>query len=324
MHVEMQLLKSLNLEKVAKGNIKRWRDRFPPIIIERCLQSAESAVINYIFTAYRSGTIVPSETLTMPKSRSAPAGTVTDLASRLLYSALVDSIADALPAPTRGEGKWDEFQRFGVEGSHEYIVELDIASFYEFIDHKILKNELLLQFIDVGVSDALEAYLQELMKNSRGIPQMLTASDRLADAYLGILDRKLAQAGFATCRYVDDIRILADSWDSANAAVEIATEHARELGLIVSVKKSGIVKKGTLAERQRVEDSFFRDHFDRTQAAMTRIRIVGDYDNIFEVEERPAEKEAALAAAWQILSDWWNPEKGKEPQTEVLALSSVP
>src|SRR5215469_5449473 len=124
MHIETQLLKSLNLEKVVKANIKRWRDRFPPIIVERCLQGAESAVISYISTAYRSGAIVPSETLTMPKSGfGLRPVTVTDLASRLLYSALVDSIADALPVPTRGEGKWDEFRRFGVEGSHEYVVE---------------------------------------------------------------------------------------------------------------------------------------------------------------------------------------------------------
>src|SRR5579859_1735664 len=158
------------------------------------------------------------------------------------------------------------------------------------------------------------------MNKSRGIPQMLTPSDRLADAYLGAVDRKLAQAGFATRRYVDDIRILADSWDSANAAIEAAIEHARELGLIASVKKSGISKKRTLAERQSVEDSFFRDNFDRTQAAMTKIKLVGDYDNIHEVAVKPAERDAALSAAWQILVDWWDPEKGGDPQMEMPVL----
>jgi hypothetical protein len=37
MYIERQLLKSLNLEKSIKTNIKRWRDRFPPLIMERWL-----------------------------------------------------------------------------------------------------------------------------------------------------------------------------------------------------------------------------------------------------------------------------------------------
>lgn len=317
MRLELKLLNSLNLQNAAKADLPRWRDRFPPMIMERCLQSAGSAVVNYIMTAYQSGILVPSETLTMPKSGfGLRPVTVTDLPSRLLYSALVNSLAVALPPPTRGQGKWDEFQNFGIEGSHEYVVELDVASFYEFIDHKKLKNELLLHSMNVDASLAVEAYLQELMRDTRGIPQMLSPSDRLADTYLGALDRRLAQDGYVMCRYVDDIRILASNWDDANTAIELASEYARDLGLILSLKKTGILRRATLVERQSSENKFYKDHFDRTQAAMTKIRLVGSYDNVRAVKIKPEEKEAARAAAWRIITDWWTNVKGRGPQVE--------
>ena len=317
MRIDAKLLNSLNLENAAKADLPRWRDRFPPMIIERCLQSAGPAIIKYISTAYQAGIIVPSETLTMPKSGfGLRPVTVTDLPSRLLYSAVVNSLAVALPPPTRGPGKWDSFQDFGIEGSHEYVVELDVASFYEFIDHKTLKNELLLHSMNVDATVALEAYLQELMLNTRGIPQMLSASDRLADTYLGILDRRIAQDGFIMRRYVDDIKILANNWDDANTAIELASEYARDLGLILSSKKTGILKKTTLAERQSDEKKFYKDHFDQTQAAMTRTRLVGSYENVRAVRIKPEEKQAARAAAWKIISDWWANAKGRGPLAE--------
>lgn len=254
----------------------------------------------------------------MPRSGFGPRPvTVTDLPSRLLYGALVNSIKDYLPPPTRGQGKWDAFQRFGMSGSHEYIVELDIASFYEFIDHDILANELLLRCMDLDLCVALKAYLGELLGQGRGIPQMLPTSDRLADAYLSILDRKLAQDGYLVARYVDDIRIIANTWDDANTAIERAAEYARELGLILSAKKTGIFKRTTRVDQQNIDDAFFNKHFDRTQAAMTRFAFVGDYDNIQPVEIKPEEHQAALAAAWEIMLDWWNEAKAKGPQTEM-------
>lgn len=170
--------------------------------------------------------------------------------------------------------------------------------------------------MNVDATVALEAYLQELMLNTRGIPQMLSASDRLADTYLGILDRRIAQDGFIMRRYVDDIKILANNWDDANTAIELASEYARDLGLILSSKKTGILKKTTLAERQSDEKKFYKDHFDQTQAAMTRTRLVGSYENVRAVRIKPEEKQAARAAAWKIISDWWANAKGRGPLAE--------
>ena len=152
MRIDHKLLTLLDLQAFAVTNIRHWRDRFPPMIMERCLQEASPAVVKYISVAYRAGIEVQSETLTMPRSGFGPRPvTVTDLPSRLLYGALVNCIKDYLPPPTRGFGKWDAFQRFGMSGSHEYIVELDIASFYEFIDHDILVNELLLRCMNLDL-----------------------------------------------------------------------------------------------------------------------------------------------------------------------------
>jgi RNA-directed DNA polymerase len=319
MRIDSKTLASLGLQNFAQANLKYWRDRFPPMIIERCIQDSGSVLVRYLSASYGSGTRVPSETLTMPRAGFGPRPvTVTDLPSRLLYSAMVDSIKEYLPAPTRGPGKWDAFQDFGLEGSHEYIVELDIASFYEFIDHDVLFNELLLLCMNLDLCRVLKDYLGELLGRARGIPQMLPASDRLADAYLSILDRKLSQDGYVVARFVDDIRIIAETWDDANVAIERAADYARQLGLILSAQKTGIFKRTTLADQRRADMQFFNKYFTRTRTAMTQIMLIGSYDSgVQKVEIKPEEQQAARAAAWTIMSEWWNEAKARDPQGEV-------
>ena len=306
MHIDSSVLSSLNLETFVKTNIGRWRDRFPPMIMERCLEQSPAAVIKYIMSTYAGSAYVPAEVITMPRAGFGPRPVIiTDLPSRLLYSALVSALETSLPEPTRALGVWDKYQRFALNGTHEYVVELDIASCYEYIDHDLLKNELILRSMNLNVCTALAGYLNELMTQRRGIPQMLTASDRLADAYLSVLDRKLARDGYLTFRYVDDVRIIAKNWETANTAIEQAAEYARELGLILSSKKTSIYRQSTLIDQQEQDATLFNSHVDDARAALTKIWFVGEYDQVEQVEIEPAEQEAALAATWNIFTEWW-------------------
>jgi RNA-directed DNA polymerase len=293
----------------------RWRDRFPPMIVERCLTDSADLITDYIKSAFAGGKSVPSEVLTMPRAGFGPRPvTITDLPSRLLYGAMVAALDNSLSPPTRGNRAWDQYQRFGLDEVGEYVVEMDIASCYEYIDHNRLKSELVVRSMNLDVCTALTNYLGELLSQTRGLPQMLTASDRLADTYLSIFDRKMRRDGYSIRRYVDDIRVTAQSWEHANLAIEQAAQYARDLGLILSSRKTSIYKPQTLIDQQEQEAALFNSHVDAAREALSGIWFVAGYDSMEEIEITSDDQEAALAAAWKILAEWWDDAKKRGPQ----------
>jgi RNA-directed DNA polymerase len=131
MHIDSAIVDNLGLPEFVRANIKRWRDRFPPMIIERCLEDSADVMTEYIKSAFAGERYVPSEVLTMPRAGFGPRPvTITDLPSRLLYSAMVNTLNESLSESTRRPGAWDRYQRFGLDEGYEYVVEVDIASCY--------------------------------------------------------------------------------------------------------------------------------------------------------------------------------------------------
>jgi predicted GNAT superfamily acetyltransferase len=85
-------------------------------------------------------------------------------------------------------------------------VYLDVSACYEYIDHDPLRNELVARCMNQKAAGSIIELLSELMKSPRGLPQMHWASDRLADAYLDIVVRRLGHSGIDCVRYVDDFK----------------------------------------------------------------------------------------------------------------------
>jgi RNA-directed DNA polymerase len=308
MRVNSSVLKRLDLTSAVESQLKRGIARFPPLIIDICLNKSASLLTKEILATFEAGTNVSSETLTMPrKVFGLRPVSVTSISSRCLYQALVAAIEEGLPEPTRATGNWAKHTSFGFESDKNYAVDVDVASYYEYIDHDRLTDEIILRTMDVPISHAIQSYLGELQGITRGLPQMQHASDRLADAYLSILDRRLSRSGYAASRFVDDIRILADSWEHANGIIEQAAEGARDLGLILATGKTSIAKISTLIEQKKEEEEFYTRHFSKARKALTSLIITGGnwYDDNEEVEViEPEDKEAAQGAAWSIFTDW--------------------
>jgi len=245
---------------------------------------------------------------------------MTTPAARMLYTALTETIAEALPPPTRAPGNYDIHRRFGLEDGQNYIVDLDVAACYEYIDHAVLRTELVLRSMDLPACAALTSYLGEVMAQARGLPQMFTSSDRLADTYLSILDRQLSRKGYMSSRYVDDIRIIAESWEKANTAVEEVAEYIRALGLTLSPEKTLIYKQATLVDQDREDADFYNTHFADAKASMTQIIFVGGlYEDGEPIEVEPEDREAAEAAAWNILFEWQSATKHGSSASEPIA-----
>lgn len=304
------LVKRLDFTKAAQDTVARRLDHFPELITDACLVDASNVLEKHALAQFRGGRPPVHETITMPRKGFGPRpALIMAPETRTLYTALVDGLSDSLPSPSRGAGQWDVHHGFGLEGNHEYVVELDVASCYEYINHRVLGDELLLRSMDVELVDALEELLKGLFPRGYGIPQMLPASDRLADAYLSIMDRKLSRTGHELHRFADDFRVLADDWEVANRVIEEAAECAREIGLVLSSEKTRVFKRETLAEAAAADRRPFTDLVAEAWGRAPRLSdflVLGPYEemDVDDSEADPDEFEIARGASRRVLSDW--------------------
>jgi hypothetical protein len=151
-----------------------------------------------------------------------------------------------------------------------------------------------------------EAYLGDVFGRPRGLPQMQDPSDRLADTYLSILERRLNRDGFDLSRYVDDLRVIANDWEQANQIVEKAAEYARDLGLILSSEKTKIFKRETLRIQHAEEREFFVARFHDAKESLKQFifMAMGTYGDQERAEGEADSLSAAQAACWDILNEW--------------------
>ena len=307
MHLPSSVSAQLKLADAAEAAATRRLDHFPGMIIYGCLAEAAKSLDKVIKAELQADFQATAETLTMPRRGFGPRPvSVLSPSTRVLYGALVSALEPALPAPSRGSDRYEAYQRFGTEGTHSHVVDIDFASCYEFIDHELLFRELLLRSMDQPLSAAVRDLLQQISPRGRGLPQMLSASDLLADTYLSIVDRRLARDGYEVNRYADDIRVRADGWDSANRIIEQTAEYARDLGLILSAQKTQIRKRSTLVEAEERDSAVFTSYYQAARASLTETLIVmtGPYGDIEEQVVEPEEAVAVQAASRRLLDDW--------------------
>jgi hypothetical protein len=282
-------------------------DRLPALITNTCLSDAQDELAQATEAEFSVGNSVPSEALTMPRKGFGPRPlNILAPQSRTLYNALVANIAALLPAPSRAGNAWEEFENIGINGPQDsYLVEFDITACYEYIDHKVLRDELVVQTADARGTQAIIDFLGDVYPMGRGLPQMHSESDLLSDAYLVAIERHLARRGFDVTRYADDFRCVVAGWGKANDLLEHAADFARQYGLVLSSDKTRIRKIATvIAERvQRIE--FFERYFDTATDDLTLVDVVsGRYDDPEIQIEEPDEAKAKAEALKAILHDW--------------------
>jgi RNA-directed DNA polymerase len=121
-----------------------------------------------------------------------------------------------------------------------WVVDADIAAYFDSIDHGILMADIEEEVADGHVLSLIEAYLKaEVMEAAtswepeKGTPQGGVISPLLANIYLHPVDGVLQQAGYASVRYADDLVVLCRSRAEAEKALELlrTTLAARKLQL---------------------------------------------------------------------------------------------
>jgi hypothetical protein len=202
-------------------------------------------------------------------------GSVPELDDRVYYQALVDDVADQIEpnlspikdgvlhsyrySGKRSAGKmflqkrasYRTFsQRIRQLGkAHDWVVVTDVATFYERIYHHDLENTLRGLGGDPDTVRQVMNLLRHWRKGSSyGIPQGIWPSDYLGNAYLDPIDKFMVRAGFDLCRYVDDIRVAADSFLEAQGILVQLEERLSSLGLALGGAKTDVVDSARLEE----------------------------------------------------------------------------
>jgi RNA-directed DNA polymerase len=211
---------------------------------ERMLQDLQDAL--------RAGRYHPSPVrrrdIPKPDGGVRPLGipTVRDRVAQQAVKLVLEPIfeADFLPSsygyrPKRSATEALEFIRKSFIEGCVWVLEMDIRSYFDSIDHKRL-----LGYVEARVSDQrvvklvrkwLEAGVMEegvLRETVTGTPQGGVISPLLANIYLHALDQAWAERGSGTLvRYADDAVVLCKSRAQAEAALELVRNVLCELGL---------------------------------------------------------------------------------------------
>lgn len=173
--------------------------------------------------------------------------------ARVLYRALADVCA---PDPMRPDRTSEAYAAFLVapiksgfsqlpqgptkigDSRFGYIAISDIAAFFQYVDHELLRSELDLNGAPIHSVDALLELLAELHQRNFGLPQRSEPSDWLAEIYAIRIDRWLARSGLEHWRYNDDFRIGCETYTDALHAIEVLSAAARDSGLVLNDEKT--------------------------------------------------------------------------------------
>jgi hypothetical protein len=139
---------------------------------------------------------------------------------------------------------WKDFRTKGIaklDENYSFVVVTDITGFYENIDHRVLKSDLLQIGVSSEIKDRISSCLSKWSQTgTKGIPQGLSASHLLAKLYLNSIDEQLSAMGFMHQHYSDDYRIFCKSLTEAKQAILVFSSLLREKGLNMQSSKTKI------------------------------------------------------------------------------------
>lgn len=175
-------------------------------------------------------------------------------------------------------GGWRErTKELANDSSCTYVVQCDIASFYDRVNIHRIESTLL----DVGVEPSVVKCINELLlfwskKDSYGIPVGNTASRILAEAALIDVDNYLVSEGIRFVRYVDDYRLFAPSLLIAQRWMNLLTTRLFRDGLMLNTGKTKLylaTKSEDEAKSAKLEDT--------PEAVIRKVtKLTGGYNRI--------------------------------------------
>ncbi len=119
-----------------------------------------------------------------------------------------------------------EVDRLVKEG-YVWVVDADFKSYFDTIPHNLLMERISGKVSDGSILILIEQFLkQDIMEGmerwnpGKGTPQGAVVSPLLANLYLHQLDIELAQTGYKSIRYADDLVVLCRTREEAEASLK--------------------------------------------------------------------------------------------------------
>lgn len=136
-----------------------------------------------------------------------------------------------------------------VEEGKGWVVDLDIESFFDKVNHDVLMARVARKVDDKALLKLIRAFLNAgvmegglTTQRLEGTPQGGPLSPLLSNIYLDDLDQELTKRGHAFVRYADDCNIYVASERAGQRVMENVTQFlAKKLRLKVNQAKSGVL-----------------------------------------------------------------------------------
>jgi len=133
--------------------------------------------------------------------------------------------------PKRGAREAIQKCKEYIASGYKWVVDADITSFFDTVDHKLLMKALNEEIADGTLLDLIEKFLKSgVMKDGRleatheGVPQGGVISPLLANIYLHCFDSVMAERGYRLVRYCDDFVIFTKLGRKAERALQVTRE----------------------------------------------------------------------------------------------------
>ncbi len=257
-------------ERIRRGSNVQYKRFFSHLYPS--YQFAHPAILADLMSDLRQGTYQPSAATTVyfPKvSRVLRPITLLSLNDQVVYQAIANMIADRYFPVLRPHyevkafgalyaGRSSKFfyrswkrsyktfnnvvKRAFLDGN-DIMADFDLVSFFDLIDHKVLREILSVRVKSGEVLDLLLACLEcwtkgnpNIYSRGHGIPQGPEASAFLAEIFLHEFDQ--GQYGRVKyLRYVDDVKLLGKKFSSVRRALVRLDLRSKRLGLVPQAQK---------------------------------------------------------------------------------------
>lgn len=139
-----------------------------------------------------------------------------------------------------------------VEDGYKVVVDLDLAKFFDKVNHDILMSRIARKIEDKKILKLIRAFLQAgmmqdgvVLQRNEGTPQGGPLSPLLANILLDELDKELERRGHRFCRYADDCNIYVRTFKAGERVMQSVVAFIEgKLKLKVNREKSKVAHCG--------------------------------------------------------------------------------
>ena len=208
---------------------------------------------------------------------------------------LAEQDSESMFQPTRK--CWNNLQNALSEHSAsddvQYVMRLDVANYFGSVNQHLLINVLNDAGFEKWVSERLEVSLTAFTgeRSSRGILQGISPSDLFGNFYMAPVDRFLADGGFRSARYVDDLYVFVDSVDAADKLLRELIPFMRSYDLSLNESKSSVLPKNLLATMEPDLEALFAAAVEEISGQLDDDDFDADYGFQSEWEGDDEDKE---------------------------------